>query len=144
MSSASDHIDRIAASARGPWSPDAFRCDHCPGDGCPAWWKEEWVRDMPDGTKERLANEGCGFRLAQGMFVRALAGNEILTQTVAVRTNEIAAKQDAQSKGIQSLMHGVLSIAAQASGNPAAIAAVPLIPRFIAAARRLLPGKKAP
>jgi hypothetical protein len=139
-----DHLDRISASARGPWSEQAFVCHRCPGAGCPAWWKEEWQREHPDGTVELVSNEGCGFRLAQGMFVRAIAGSAIVEKVVQEKADEIVENQKGAAEGLRATLRGVLMLAAQRSGNPAAVAIAPLLPRLLRSARRLLPGKKTP
>lgn len=137
-----EHVDQIAAGARGPWHPDAFNCEHCPGTGCPAWWREQWERTDADGVTREKITEGCGFRLVQAMFVRSLVGTHTVEGILEQRTNEIAQKQDEQNEGIKATLKMLLVLAARGSGNPAAVALAPLIPRVLGAARKLLPARK--
>lgn len=142
MSATNEHIDTIAASARGPWSEHAFDCARCPGAGCPAYWVGKWERASEDGVTREFTEEGCGLRLAQSMFVRVLQGTHIVGRVLEEKTKSIEDRQISQSKGILATLQTILSIAAKSTGNPAAIAAAPLLPRLVGAVRKMLPARK--
>lgn len=131
-----------ARAARTDWHENAFRCSACPKDGCPFWWRLEWESSGEDGVLRARSHEGCGAALSQGLFMKVLVGQAIERAANDARTNEIVEAQREQKEGLRATLRGILHIAAQVSPNPVAREVLPLLPRVLSAARRLLPKKR--
>lgn len=138
-----DYLSGFEANAsRGGWSPDAFACQRCPKDGCPAWWKLAWERPDANGVVRERDVEGCGIAMAPALLIRVLVAQAQTQDTMVQRTGEMVQVQEDVKRGVGAALKGILVVAAKNSGNPAAAAIAPMLPRILGSVRRLLPRRK--